>query len=151
MVEVKDYGVGILPEHKENIFDKYFSYISTNNDHSTSTGLGLTFCKLVIEAHKQTISVESELNKGSSFWFTLKFSRKESKTKQNDIINKKINTDNFEEIKEKLRDKEIYETGDIFAILDSCTNKTTQFFEWKNQIKDAILNQNEEFYKNLIK
>ncbi len=64
---VVDCGVGIAPHDQAKIFAK-FSQVGEKRDGS---GLGLTFCKLVVEAHDGRIWVESELGKGSSFFFTL--------------------------------------------------------------------------------
>jgi len=64
---VMDCGVGIAPQDQAKIFAK-FSQVGEKRDGS---GLGLTFCKLVVEAHGGQIWVESKLGEGSSFFFTL--------------------------------------------------------------------------------
>lgn len=71
-VEVTDNGPGIPKEYHERIFSK-FAHVDGphNSTHHWSTGLGLTFCKLAVEAHGGKIGVESETGKGSTFWFTL--------------------------------------------------------------------------------
>ncbi len=71
-IEVRDTGSGIPPEHQGRIFDKFGQVencASRNLRHSA--GLGLTFCKLAVEAHGGVIGVQSEVGKGSRFWFTL--------------------------------------------------------------------------------
>jgi signal transduction histidine kinase len=70
---VSDNGSGILPEFHEKIFDKYgqTGVISDNPVSGMNKGLGLTFCKLVVEAHGGKIWVESDSGKGSIFRFTV--------------------------------------------------------------------------------
>jgi len=70
-VEVEDTGEGIPPDHLERIFDKFGQVETRENGHKASTGLGLTFCKLAIEAHGGTIGVRSQVGQGSTFWFEL--------------------------------------------------------------------------------
>jgi len=70
-VIVSDNGPGIAPEHRQRIFEK-FGQVGIREDHKRySTGLGLTFCKLAVEAHGGSIGVDGEAGKGSSFWFEL--------------------------------------------------------------------------------
>ncbi len=70
-VEVADTGHGIPPEYHKKIFEKFGQVEARHQGEKHSTGLGLTFCKLAVEAHGGTIGVESEAGKGSTFWFTL--------------------------------------------------------------------------------
>lgn len=70
-VTVQDNGPGIPPEHLGKVFEKYWQGEARSLGFSASTGLGLTFCRMVAEAHGGTIGVESELGKGSTFWFEL--------------------------------------------------------------------------------
>jgi len=70
-VTVTDTGPGISPGDHERIFEK-FGQVEDRN-HRTGTGLGLTFCKLAVEAHGGRIGVESEWGHGSTFWLTLPY------------------------------------------------------------------------------
>ena len=66
---VKDSGMGIEPKHLEKIFDRF--YRVPGSDPKKGTGLGLSICKEFIEAQRGTVSVRSEMGKGSEFSFSL--------------------------------------------------------------------------------
>src|SRR5690606_6030904 len=66
---VADNGVGISPAYHEAVFRK-FSAVPKSGRKPTS-GLGLTFCKLAVEAHGGQIWLESQVGKGSAFHFLL--------------------------------------------------------------------------------
>jgi len=68
---VSDTGSGIPREYHKKIFEKFGQVETRQQRNMQSTGLGLTFCKLAIEAHCGKIGLESEVGKGSTFWFTL--------------------------------------------------------------------------------
>ena len=70
-VRVIDTGPGIPAEYHENIFDKFTQVGATASTGGRSSGLGLTFCKLAVEAHGGRIGVVSEVGMGSTFWFEL--------------------------------------------------------------------------------
>ena len=67
-VFVKDTGCGIPEEKAKGLFDR-FDYSAEHNN--TISGLGLTLCKAIIERLGGQIGVESEIGKGSTFWFTI--------------------------------------------------------------------------------
>jgi signal transduction histidine kinase len=66
---VQDDGPGIPESAREQIFEKFIQVGGQEQRHGT--GLGLSFCKLMVEAHGGRIRVESELDKGSNFIFTV--------------------------------------------------------------------------------
>jgi signal transduction histidine kinase len=68
---VADTGPGIPPDFRESIFDKFVQVGGSALPTNRSTGLGLAFCKMAVEAHGGRIGVDSEMGKGSNFWFTL--------------------------------------------------------------------------------
>ena len=69
-IAVSDTGNGILKENLENIFDK-FKRIDSGKETVRGTGLGLSIAKYIIDAHGGKIWAQSELGKGSTFFFTL--------------------------------------------------------------------------------
>ncbi len=69
-VFVTDTGIGISPQARQHLFDQAGNGASNNNT-DFSTGIGLYFCKMAVEAHGSDIHVDSEKNKGTTFWFVL--------------------------------------------------------------------------------
>jgi K+-sensing histidine kinase KdpD len=70
-ISVVDTGPGIPTAYHERIFEKFGQVGTHERRKKYSTGLGLTFCKLAVEAHGGSIGVESDVGKGSTFWFRL--------------------------------------------------------------------------------
>lgn len=71
VIEVEDDGPGIPPEHLGLIFEKFGRVEGERVARQDSTGLGLTFCRLAIEAHGGLIGVTSVLDQGATFRITL--------------------------------------------------------------------------------
>lgn len=70
-VAVTDTGLGIPPADVPRIFERFYRVEKGRAAQRTGRGLGLAIAKLFVEAHGGTISVKSQLDKGSSFRFTL--------------------------------------------------------------------------------
>lgn len=68
---VSDNGPGIPPEYHEIIFRKFGQVEMPRSPRTRSSGLGLTFCKLVVERHRGRIWVKSAEGEGSSFYVEL--------------------------------------------------------------------------------
>jgi signal transduction histidine kinase len=65
VIRVSDQGGGIAPENQERIFQRFERAVASNN--ISGLGLGLYICKQIAESHQGSISVESELGRGSVF------------------------------------------------------------------------------------
>ena len=70
-VSIGDMGHGIRAEELDSLFDRYKQASSAEKIKHKGTGLGLAICKLIVEAHGGTIGVESEIDKWTTFRFTL--------------------------------------------------------------------------------
>jgi len=70
-VSIQDNGLGISPEDKAQIFDRFYRVRRPETDSIEGTGLGLAIVKSLVEAHQGEIALVSQLNKGSTFHVTL--------------------------------------------------------------------------------
>jgi two-component system phosphate regulon sensor histidine kinase PhoR len=68
---VKDNGIGMTRKQTRKIFDRFYQTDTSLSRRAEGTGLGLSIVKFIVDAHKGTISVDSELGKGTTFTIRL--------------------------------------------------------------------------------
>lgn len=71
LIKVSDNGIGIAPGNINRLFERFYRVDKSGSRKEGGSGLGLSIVKHIIEAHKEKISVESQLGEGSEFSFTL--------------------------------------------------------------------------------
>jgi signal transduction histidine kinase len=164
-LEVIDNGQGIPSKDLPFIFDKYFQVNRTkpqtyeDNTYRPS-GLGLTFCKMVIEAHGGEIGAESELGKGTMIHFSLPLTPKQYFKHQKMFIfterEKKLVLSAEDEaylqpfIKE-LQKRDIAEYSALRKVLSKVDeNKSPAIHVWKKQLTNAITTYNQSEFKRIL-
>lgn len=70
-LQVQDSGDGVPADQRERVFARFGQLQARDSGGTRSTGLGLTFCKLAVEAHGGAIGVTDAPGGGAAFWFTL--------------------------------------------------------------------------------
>jgi two-component system phosphate regulon sensor histidine kinase PhoR len=75
LIEITDDGAGIAEDHLPRIFERFYRTDLARDRKIGGSGLGLSICKHIIEAHGQTIHVRSKIDVGTSFGFTLQSAR----------------------------------------------------------------------------
>ncbi|MBX9691397.1 MAG: HAMP domain-containing histidine kinase, partial [Cyanobacteria bacterium] len=69
--DIVDYGQGIPLDQQEKIFDRFHQVKDEDGKRTAGTGLGLAFCKQILDLHGGQIGVESKEGHGSTFWLIL--------------------------------------------------------------------------------
>jgi len=156
-VEVIDTGEGIMDEDVDHIFDKHYQGKNQRTEFSHSSGLGLAFCKLVVEACGGQIGVESGYHLGTNLWFELPVKTNHSMSHDKVTLNgpAKYKRMQFEDpeiltCKEQLADVAVYQTGKILSLLNKQSgNSSVDFQYWKEELITASVKGNVEYYDEL--
>ncbi len=160
-VSVHDQGDGIPDNAMEIIFNEFTQINIKNSGVTGSTGIGLTFCKLAIEAHKGAISVKSELGKGSEFSFTLLVSDsnniEEVKLEQVEKLPKRMSlsiseTQYLLKYKKHFKYLKIYDTSENMKILKEIEQNTDSvgIRIWISEMENALLSFDDKNYRRII-
>ena len=159
-IKVADTGEGISSDKVHLVFTKFSQVKAKKSGSIRSTGLGLTFCKMAVEAHGGEISVDSELNKGTVFSFTLQLqSNKIAIEKPEETTPQLQKTYSLiSEEKEKLapyvaqlKETEIYKMLKLRKILRQINDESDNLKSWKEEIQNAIRSGNQKKYNELLK
>jgi len=159
-ISITDFGQGISEEKIPFVFEKFAQINSINTGSMRSTGLGLAFCKLVVEAHGNEIGVESEVGKYTTFWFTLNKADNLLPSHNKDVnmmpINKHLILDEKEakylrQHIDNLKHFKYYETGKIIPVLNLIDEKFSEGVKkWKLEMEDSVYTNNKEKFDDLL-
>ncbi|MGK7901465.1 MAG: GAF domain-containing protein [Hormoscilla sp.] len=84
---IEDTGIGIAPEDRDKVFERFKQVGDIMTDKPKGTGLGLAICQQIVEYHGGRIWVESELGKGSTFSFTIPINTDNDESNGSDQLN----------------------------------------------------------------
>lgn len=169
-MSVSDTGSGITKDKIDKLFKKYVQINAARSGDVKSTGLGLVFCKIMIESHGGKIWVESELSKGTTFFFTLPLQAVEQSSIQNKILitnkpelissslvaeNLNVLTENDKKMLSSIylqfAESDVYETSKNLGILKQIDIKDDNgILSWKTEMEAVIYNRDEAKYKKLL-
>lgn len=158
-ISIIDTGI-IIPEDIHNlVFDKFGLLVAKKSNAGRSGNLGLSFCKLAIEAHNEIIGIKSDKDQ-TTFWFTLKPIGvrneliKESKSQNNksEISLSKESKRVLKQYIDELKLVEVYEFTAIRNIIKHIEEfNDPDIQSWMNNLKQTIKSGDEESYYYLIK
>jgi|GEM_PF-7038934 len=159
LLQVIDQGEGIAEADLPHIFEKFYQVDARSTGFAASNGLGLTFCKLAVEAHGGTLSVASQVGEGTTFsvLFPAEY------TEVTEEIAPVLATEPTEEVallsareeealaplRHKFQALRVYEAVDIFDLLEGLPAELKQS-EWKRQIEQSVKTGNAEHYASLV-
>ncbi len=158
-IAVKDNGPGIPENMLPVIFNKFIQQESIDSGKVNSTGLGLTFCKMAVEAHNGKLTAKNDKVKGAVFGFSLPGRETQKKTKykhmqplekQSFLSEKAISI--LKPVVGQLDGIAIYKVSYILSVLEKISNnEDPEVQKWKTQLEQAVFSGNNELYRKLLK
>jgi two-component sensor histidine kinase len=163
-ITVEDEGPGIPEEEQEEIFKPYKQLDAKKAGAAYSTGLGLSFCKMAVEAQGGEIGVDNS-DKGTMFYFTLKAA---AATQPLETVSGAVEGRNGKEqvnmplsvvekeylakFVEQLKGLEVYQASKIEELLKEIQPDKggEALLAWRSQVERAVFHMNEHTYESLL-
>lgn len=160
-ISVSDSGRGIAVDDIHKIFDSFGQSNAKKSGGVASTGLGLTFCKLALEAHNSEIRVNSKVGEGTTFSFALDRGAilEEPVEAIMEIHNKPFVLSAAEEEQlsdqlSQLKKMKLYEVGEIRKTLSKMrkqmSSDTSGIDRWIDSVMNAAYEGNDSEYEQLL-
>lgn len=166
---IADSGTGIPEEKFKEIFEPFMQLEAREFANTSSTGIGLTFCKMAVESHKSNIVVTSEVGIGTTFAFDLPRVEAPKSTTSPEKVSPKTKTNDAQTTEEEpiialsteerkalqplvqeLDKVEFYEVSTLLNILKKLEEENSpSLSQWKSAMEESIDNFNEIEYKKL--
>lgn len=162
-LKVTDQGAGIPADRLPHVFDKFWQSNAKESGFAASTGLGLTFCKMAIEAHGGKIWAESEISKGTSIYFSLPLEIDntcektlatlfEEEREVNEEMEALIEESEYEQIAEYagfLKGLKIHQVSAITRVLKDLERQEIKS-QWKTDLQTAVYQADQQRYDDLL-
>jgi len=160
-IEVTDTGEGIAEDKMHLVFQRFGQIVAKKSGTVKSTGLGLAFCKMAVEAHGEEIGVSSEVGQGTTFWFTLQLAfagddemqgmGKPEEREAERIVLTEEERRVLEPIIGQLKAFTVYETDDIEEILATLKRiESENIKRWISKIENTINTLNQTRFLELL-
>jgi len=157
-IAVQDFGKGIPTDELDRLFGSFEQHDPKESGGVGSTGLGLTFCKLAVEAHGGEIFINSKVGVGTTFSFELPAAS--SQTSDLDQVGSHPTTFTISAAQRKviisklpaLRAMKIYQVSEIEELLDELSpGEKEQLDDWVTALLHAAYSSNQKHYDELLK
>lgn len=160
-ITIRNYGEPIPEEALPVIFDKYRQFTKSDTSAYRTTGLGLTFCKMAVEAHGGEIGVSSKPEGVTDFWFTIPITIITGEDEGSGDTSRDVTTEirfsasDLEIIKSVLaqvKECEVYEISRFHEVIDPLRETCgTAVNDWISLVFNAVYTQNTTELERLIK
>ncbi|WP_166363721.1 sensor histidine kinase [Perlabentimonas gracilis] len=161
-ISVTNKGEGISSDKKHLVFQKFGQIVAKKSGAVKSTGLGLAFCKMAIEAHSGKIDVDTAADGLTTFWFTLKMGQITQqevqtvvKTEETALLSQPFTDEEIQVLQpviKSLNSFTVYETDDVEEIISELeSTDSININNWVKEMKQSITTLNQLKYLELLK
>lgn len=160
-IEIRDNGAGIPPKLLNEIFDEYVQGSDKSFVYTNSTGIGLTYCKLAIEAQGGEIGLVSKQGEGTTVWFLTQKGSSKGLDKSGLITeiagpgqkSQRLNSNDIAMIRpylDQIKSKGIFEVSAIINILgNEVFDENERLSEWKDAVEASVFSAKEKLFREL--
>lgn len=161
--EIKDNGTGIPKNNVENLFNMYSQGEKAKSLYNSSTGIGLAYCKLAVEALAGEIGIITEPGEGTTVWFTIRKGMSNDGVTIEDqssnitlsLKDYSLTEDEITVLKPVLTDLKLLSICEITKILELTSKVDSEYNEhlasWKEMVEETVFSANEVRFRELIR